>query len=389
MRMTGKFSALARRASAQKTAAGAARAEKSPVARTEKSPAARMAGTAVATATRMARTATAARRAGTAAVTAATAAAVLAAAVPALPAEAAYTHEVRIQAGAQGRFQDGSAVKTYKDEDGDGKVSVNFDWSREVELPENSKYYVKGIRKSGTEEDGLASFTAEEDADYVVVYGIRDDNQVRYTVHYEDVNGQQLADPDEGRGNVGDTPIIAHLPIDGYQPQAYNLTKTLSVNEADNIFTFIYTRMTPVGDGGGGDTVTEETVETNGIQTVVLPGTGGGTTGGGGTTIVEDGGTTVIEGGGGAGGEAEAAGGAGAEEAPQEPEELINLDDEETPLAGPGAKDGVPGNHAGTGLFSMPPAVTAGLVSALVLLLTAIYFFVARRRQKKNEDAKR
>lgn len=370
MRTTGKFSALARKMSARRAGVLAAAA---------------MSAAGVAQAAGR----TAARKAGTAAAAAMAAAVIFAATAPALPVEAAYTYEVRIQAGAQGRFQDGSAVKTYKDEDGDGKVSVNFDWSREVELPEDSKYYVKGIRKSGTEQEGLASFTAEEDADYVVVYGISDENQVRYTVNYLDANGQPLADPDEGRGNVGDTPIIGHLPIDGYQPQAYNLTKTLSVNEADNVFDFIYTRMTPVGDGGGGDTVTEETVETNGIQTVVLPGIGGGTTGGGGTTIVEDGGTTVIEGGGGVGGEAEAAGGAGAEEAPQEPEELINLDDEETPLAGPGAKDGVPGNHAGTGLFSMPPAVTAGLVSALVLLLAAIYFVVARRRQKKNEDAER
>lgn len=319
------------------------------------------------------------------------AAALFLAAAPALSAEAADPYEVRIQAGAQGRFkEDGGTVKVFTGNAQDGTVTVNFDASEEVELPEGSKYYVKGFRKSGTEEDGLPSFTAEEDADYVVVYGIRDDDQVSYTVTYKDADGNTLADPKEGKGNIGDTPIIGHLPIDGYQPQAYNLTKTLSENEAENLFAFVYTRVIPTGGGGGGTTVTEETVERDETQTVILPGMGGGTAGGGNNVIVEDDGTAVIEGGAGGGGEAQAggdAGDAGDAEGTREPQELINLDDEETPLAGMGAGEGGAGNGSGAGLFSMPPAVTAGIISALVLILAGICFFAAKRRQKKDENA--
>ena len=34
--------------------------------------------------------------------------------------------------------------------------------------------------------------------------------------------------------------MVAYHYIEGYQPQAYNLTKTLSKNEAENVFTFVY-----------------------------------------------------------------------------------------------------------------------------------------------------
>lgn len=46
--------------------------------------------------------------------------------------------------------------------------------------------------------------------------------------------------------------MVAYHYIEGYQPQAYNLTKTLSKNEAENVFTFVYE---PVPE----DTVTTET----------------------------------------------------------------------------------------------------------------------------------
>ena len=62
--------------------------------------------------------------------------------------------------------------------------------------------------------------------------------------------------------------MVAYHYIEGYQPQAYNLTKTLSANEAENVFTFVYQ---PVPE----DTVTTET------EVVTRPGgTAGGTTAG-------------------------------------------------------------------------------------------------------------
>ena len=83
-----------------------------------------------------------------------------------VPVKAApYTYRVRIHAGAQGKFSEGSPVREYLgDESGTVKVSVE-NWEDEVVVPEDSKYYVKGIRRSGTEEMGTASFTVSEDVD--------------------------------------------------------------------------------------------------------------------------------------------------------------------------------------------------------------------------------
>lgn len=153
---------------------------------------------------------------------------------------------------------------------------VNFDAAMDgaVSLGENSKYYVKGIRLSGRDNDtvGMSSFEVKGDQEYVVAYGIRGD-MTSYVVNYEDTRGNTLAPSRTYYGNVGDRPVIAFFYIEGYEPQAYNLTKTLSANAAENVFTFTYARMTA---GGGG-------------------GTGGGT-GGGGATGEETGGTTPAPG---------------------------------------------------------------------------------------------
>src|SRR5699024_9015483 len=69
----------------------------------------------------------------------------------------------------------------------------------------------------------------------------------------------------------------------GYVPQSLALTKTLSANEAENIFTFVYT---PGDPGDIVNTVTDTTTVTGDptIVTVVVPGagTGGGAAAGGG-----------------------------------------------------------------------------------------------------------
>lgn len=311
-----------------------------------------------------------------------------------------YEYRVRIHAGVQGTFADGSSVKEYEGEN--GEVTVNFDWEEEVVLPEGSRYYVKGIRESGSEKMENSSFTAKQDKDYVVVYGIRGNNMVKYAIHYVDEAGNTLAKSRYGEGTVGDTPIVGHLPVEGYVPQAYNLTRTLQKEEENNVFIFVYRRVqTASEETGAGTIVTTEEVETTAsTETVVVPGEG---TGDGGAAVL-DGGVTVLEGGGGeeaagagaggaaAGGNAAGAGegagaggaGAGAEEGPAE---LINLDDGEVPLANPDVRDDVPEGALGAAaLFRMPPAVLAGLVSAVVLFAAAFYFLISRRKKKKADE---
>ena len=70
----------------------------------------------------------------------------------------------------------------------------------------------------------------------MVAYGIQGD-MVSYTVNYQDGGGNELAPSRTYYGAVGDKPVIAYQYIEGYRPDAYNLTKTLGKNEADNVFT--------------------------------------------------------------------------------------------------------------------------------------------------------
>lgn len=174
-----------------------------------------------------------------------------------------YTYTVTFYAGNQGRFtstngiqvdnhKTGSSYKISSPQDGGDKITVtglkygdivSVRAQSSVSL-QKSKYYIGGIRESG-QDNGTVSksaFKVEGDREYVVAYGIKG-NMVAYTVHYIDEEGNALLESETYYGAVGDGPVIAFRYIDGYWPQTYNLTKQLSANEADNVFTFVYTPM--------------------------------------------------------------------------------------------------------------------------------------------------
>lgn len=172
-----------------------------------------------------------------------------------------YTYTVTFSAGEQGTLDaDGISV------DGGGDYSIASDGKKvtitgltaenhvrflnsAVKLGEDSKYYVRGVRMGGRDNDtvDLAYFAVERDQDYVVAYGIKG-NLVQYIVNYEDAEGNVLYPPQIYYGNVGDRPVVAYLYVEGYQPQAYNLTRTLQEDASRNVFTFVYTAIptTPV-----------------------------------------------------------------------------------------------------------------------------------------------
>ena len=249
-----------------------------------------------------------------------------------------YSYTVTLSAGNQGSFAgtdavqvqskeakislDGGKIKITDLKQGD-QVALKVLNDGAVQMEENSKYYVRGVRLSGRDNDdakttATAAFTVDCDADYVVAYGVKGDI-VSYRINYQDANGNAIADSVTYYGNVGDRPMVAYHYIEGYQPQAYNLTKTLSANEAENVFTFVYQ---PVPE----DTVTTET------EVVTRPGgTAGGTTAG--TTegnapaqgtdeneTPDVGGTAHEE--------------PGTTEIPEEdvPQNVVDLDDEDVPL---------------------------------------------------------
>ncbi len=145
-----------------------------------------------------------------------------------------------------------------------------------------------------------SSFEVTGDQEYVVAYGIKG-NQVAYTINYQDANGNKLADSQTFYGNVGDKPVVAYTYIDGYTPEYRNLTKTLSANAAENVFTFQYLPYETVTVTTPGQTITNTTE-----QTVTVPGgtttTTGGTTGTTGGTTGTTGGTGTNANGGNAAG---------------------------------------------------------------------------------------
>ena len=281
-----------------------------------------------------------------------------------MAADGEYT--VTISSGVQGTFRDGSDKLTYNVAAGSELV---FSPTSEVVLNTAedgtpSKYYVKGIRISGRDDANVyTTFSKEikEDQDYVVVYGIKG-QQVDYTVKFVDKNGKTLAESDMFYGNIGDKPIVACKYIEGYVPQALALEKTLGENAEENIFTFVY-------KPSGITTTKKDTVYVDGETTIIYIDRG--------TAVV--GGTGGAEGGNGGngGGAAEVPGGTDAPEAEvEEPQEIIDLDDEETPLGNidlEEVQEELP----------MAGRVTL-IVGSLAALLALIAFLIAKKRQENK-----
>lgn len=261
-----------------------------------------------------------------------------------------YTYTVTFYAGNHGTFNSSQDIRVDKVEGSSATVNppseggnrivveklmrgdrISFNVPEKAVTLNNSKYYVKGIRRSGTEIEN-ASFPVDKDMDYVVAYGIKG-NMVGYTVNYEDEAGNTLAPSRTYYGNVGDKPVVAYTYVEGYTPEAYAMTKTLSSNEQENIFTFVYHEGETQIIETPGETITT-------IITEQTEGEGTGTAGAGtGAGAAGAGAGTAGEGTGAAGEDAGAAEGTTAEgettevEDEEVPQDLVDLDDEEAPKA--------------------------------------------------------
>ena len=164
----------------------------------------------------------------------------LAMTLPVSAKEEEYTYTIRFFAGKQGSFATGEVVEFSGLHYG---ARINF-YHNAVTLNDNSKYYVRGIRESGKDNSDSTqanSFVVTGDMDYVVAYGILGD-ATSYTINYVDGAGNALAPGETYYGNVGDRPVVAYIYIEGWTPEAYNMTRTLQKDPAENVFTFVYTR---------------------------------------------------------------------------------------------------------------------------------------------------
>ena len=207
-----------------------------------------------------------------------------------------YTYQVTFYSGNQGTFNgtEGLSVDNHSsgsqyavEEKGDeitvsglkqGDI-VSFDvQAGAVQMADDSKYYLRGIRQSGRDNDTVqtSAFRVDGDAEYVLAYGIRG-NQTGYTVNYQDAQGNELAPSRTYYGNVGDKPVVAYLYIEDYNPQTLALTRTLSENEAENVFTFVYTPVPTEVITEPGDTITNTTTVTETVPGTTDEGTAAGT----------------------------------------------------------------------------------------------------------------
>ena len=276
-----------------------------------------------------------------------------------------YQYIVRVYGGEQGTVDGGDYAEYTYPSDGTGRFSFSLG---SVKLKNGSKYYVKGLKLAGydtSEKLNELSFKVTEDTDLVVAYGIKGD-MVPYYINYVDAaNGQKLAERETYYANDGDKPVVAYKHFEHYEPKYYNITGTVKKG-GKNEWTFEYNKIE--------NTVREETVEQTvtttvpGQDTVITtPGTGNTGTGNAGTGNAGTGnagtgnagtgnagtgnagtgnaGTgnagTGNAGTGNEGGNAGAGNEGGNAPAAPEPQEILDIDEGEVPLA-PGADEGEP-----------------------------------------------
>lgn len=270
---------------------------------------------------------------------------------------ASYSYQVVIYAG-NGQGDGGSAVNygTYAYND---SIYITNDYLSAHFAPSDSRYYVKGLRVAGHEEllDLTKPITVDADKQFVIAYGLKKD-QVEYKVNYVDTNGNQIAESQTFWGNVGDKPVVAYQYIAGYQPvNAKNITGTVKALPEQTEFTFEYAPIEAAsatqGSGSDGSGATGDQAD---------EGTTSGETAD--ETAAEDAANDEGEGDGAAAGE---------------PVEVLDIDDEDNPLAGVNAEDA-----NGFGLGTVLPWVLGVCVAAALIAFIVLMVMKSRR---KSQDA--
>lgn len=308
--------------------------------------------------------------------------------------EEEYTYTVRLYAGNQGTLTGegisipAGASVTYGEEriviSGLKYGDLVYIVYQDAVTVTDERYYARGVRRSGRDnsEATESSFLVASDRDYVIAYGVKGD-MVAYTVNYLDADGNSLLPSDTYYGSAGERQYVSARYVDGYQPQALNMVKTLSTNEAENVFDFQYT---PVQTGGvaGGETGNEtggagdagttggagDTGTTGGAGAGAAAGTDGGVTGGADAGVAEG---PIGEGAGiplpdAAEGEPEVIGG-DLTAVPDEdvPQNLQDLDEDDVPLENKKLQE-----SSGKMVGYMPFYIAIGVIAVAALIVMAL-----------------
>ena len=234
---------------------------------------------------------------------------------------------------------------------------VNHEITRmpDGEAPESSKYYMRGLKIAGEDNDlvfdgtidvndvpkssqgdAIVAKYSKKDTELVIAYGLKSE-MVEYTINYTNAaTGEALAPTETHYGTIGSDPIISYLYVDGFLPNAYAATKTLSSNKDDNVFTFWYYA---VDAQGNVITVTD-----------LVPGA-----------------------------PAAPAGAGAAAGAANGPADVVDLNDNDTPLAEDVDDNKTPG-------ASMAVKIGAGVVIAAAIAAIAAYIIKKRSEDDDEED---
>lgn len=287
-----------------------------------------------------------------------------------------YTYTVRIYKGNHGHFKSDPGAEYIEYEVGYNKPipSLNVNDLVEIDQDVAKPYYPSGIKESGkdllTASSYLGNTNADEDKDYIISYGLLLD-PVEYTINYLDVNGNVLSEPSRYTGNAGDQIVLSYPYFEGYVPQANN-ARLILTQDGTNNFNFYYEK----GEGptvipGNTTTVTDtetETVTTT-PRTTTTPGTtpaAPATPGADTTTPTTPGGDDTTTPG-------------GEDTTPNEPQDVIDIEDDNMPLAGPDENEQTSNTESG---MSLPAKISLGAV--IVLLVAGIIYFLVKKK-KDNE----
>ena len=274
-----------------------------------------------------------------------------------------YKYKIKVYSGKEGYFGDADKPEnhmreveaTYGDKikivTNDG-IYVNNEKKADLKttLLDDKTYYLKGVKESGHDNKEYlqsSTFDASGDMSFSSVYGMAG-GMVKYVVNYVDEDGAPLANSGEFYGMVDDKPVVSFKYIEGYTPQAYNLGKTLSSNEAENVFTFTYAE----GE--------------NGTTTVII--NGGGAAGAGGAGGAGAAGTNIAD------NQTPTAG----------PADYVDLDDNQTPTTDGTGVDGSTDIDDNKTPGANWPLIGGGAVVLLGIAAAALAF--ARRRKNEEEQ---
>lgn len=279
-----------------------------------------------------------------------------------------YAYTIHLYSGGSGSSEDSVLLQTYTKNYGETLSFSQDELQAMVNLPEDSKYYVKGVKKAGhdnndTDDLNSLNYYVSEDMDLVIKYGLKE-TEVNYTVNFVDTEGNPLSYVDQNGvshdsltyyGNVGDKVVVACVYIDGYEPNAYNLKKTLAKDESQNVLTFTYKknpgfvyRYVDLGAINGRTTYLGTTTTTNNGNNT----TTGGTTNQNGTTTDQ-----------------------ANNDNNEGPQDVVDLDDNETPLAN------LNDNETPKGFFSLENTpMVAGSLAALLAIIAIIVFLLKKKK---------